>query len=68
MNRFDIVLGHYVYCSLHHGGQWSPLYARLCRIMSYFDPGPMFSETRFFEDDDYAEAREVYESLAGTSP
>lgn len=38
-DRFQIVLGHYVFCMLWHGGQTCPLYARLCRIDRYFKPG-----------------------------
>ncbi len=65
MNRFDIVLGHYVFYVLHHSGQSSEFYLRLSRIRQYFAPGGMFSETRFFdsEEQDYDGAREVYISL-----
>jgi hypothetical protein len=38
-NRFDIVEGHllaYMHC---HGGQWSPEYARMCKIRRYYKPG-----------------------------
>ena len=38
-NRFDIVEAHYWYCAHYHGGQWSDLYRRLCRISEYFSPG-----------------------------
>jgi hypothetical protein len=65
MNRFDIVLGHYVFCSQHHEGQTSELYERLSRITGYFNPGALFSESRFFDprEKDYAAAREVYQAL-----
>lgn len=38
-DRFDIVEAHYAFCCDHHEGQWSELYARLCRIQRYFKPG-----------------------------
>lgn len=38
-DRFQIVLGHYVFCLLWHGGQTCELYQRLCRIGRYFEPG-----------------------------
>ena len=42
-NRFDIVEAHYAYACDHHYGQSSWLYARLCRIQRYFNPGSMWS-------------------------
>ena len=65
MTRFDIVLGHYVFCSQHHEGQASERYERLSRITRYFKPGALFSETRFFDTSvaEYEEAREVYRAL-----
>jgi hypothetical protein len=65
MTRFDIVLGHYVFCSQNHGGQGSSLYERLCRITRYFKPGAGFSESRFFDRKvrGYEAAREVYQAL-----
>ena len=65
MDRFDIVLGHYVFCTQHHSGQGSDLYQRLCRVTAYFTPGAAFSETRFFDpaESDFTEAREVYRAL-----
>ena len=69
MHRFAIIEGHYLYASLHHGGQGCPLYARLCRIGEYFKPGPMWSESRILEPDDpfdeNRETREVYANLVG---
>lgn len=65
MDRFAIVLGHYVFCSLHHEGQGSERYERLSRITGYFNPGPLFSETRFLDPtvSGFEEAREVYRAL-----
>ena len=50
-DRFSIVEGHYLYCILHHEGQFSDLYARMCRISEYFTPGPMWSESRLLENE-----------------
>jgi hypothetical protein len=65
MDRFDIVLAHYVFCTLHHSGQASDLYARLSRISGYFEPGRLFSETRFLDPTvtGFESAREVYRAL-----
>ena len=40
-DRFDIVEAHYLFCEHYHSGQWSPEYARLCRISRYYKPSPM---------------------------
>lgn len=67
MSRFDIVLGHYVFCSQNHGGQGTALYSRLSRIQGYFKPGAAFSETRFFDtkESELEEARRVFRNLCG---
>jgi hypothetical protein len=51
-DRFAIVEGHYLYCTLWHEGQFSDLYKRLCRIGEYFTPGAMWSESRILENED----------------
>ena len=38
-DRFDIVEAHYWFTAHYHGGQFSDLYSRLCRIGRYFSPG-----------------------------
>lgn len=38
-DRFDIVEAHYWFAVHYHGGQWSDLYAKQCRISRYFNPG-----------------------------
>jgi len=65
MTRYDIVLGHYMFCLMHHTGQACPRYARLCRIVRYFKPGLRCSETNFLQDryGEYEAAREVYYNL-----
>lgn len=64
-SRFDIVLGHYVYNLLHHEGQWSDKYARLCKITCYFSPGRLFSEEEFLNNTKEEDllAKEVYDNL-----
>ena len=37
-DRYDICMAHYTFCMDYHEGQWSPLYARLCRIGKYLKP------------------------------
>ena len=43
IDRFDYCEGTYVFCSEHHSGQSSELYARLCRIGQWFKPGVLWS-------------------------
>lgn len=38
-NRFQIVLGYYVFCLFWHNGQGCRFYERMCRIEKYFNPG-----------------------------
>tara|TARA_Y100000034_G_scaffold76900_1_gene92345 strand:- start:201 stop:467 length:267 start_codon:yes stop_codon:yes gene_type:complete len=40
-NRFDIVEAHYWHAVDWHGGPWSDLYAKQCRIERYYTPGIM---------------------------
>ena len=56
-DRFDIVEAHYLYCRDWHGGQWSKLYLRLCRIQRYFRPNDLCYDT--LSDN----GREVYDRL-----
>lgn len=42
-DRFDIVAAHYFHAMHYHSGQWSDLYAKLCRISGYFKPSPMWN-------------------------
>ena len=37
-DRWDIVEAHYWFAVHYHGGQFSDLYAKLCRISRYFKP------------------------------
>lgn len=65
MSRFDIVLGHFVFCSQHHEGQGSKLYEELSQITRYLNLSPLFSESRFFDpvEAEFANARTVYREL-----
>jgi hypothetical protein len=38
-DRFAIVEAHYWFCVNYHNGMTCDLYARLCRIKEYFQPG-----------------------------
>lgn len=38
--REDVIIAHYCFYVLHHGGQGSPEYARLSKISTYYNPGP----------------------------
>ena len=60
VGRFDVVIGHYMFYMLHHSGQWSPEYKRLCKICSYFRPSPLGID---LEADENFGAREVYNEL-----
>jgi PIN domain nuclease of toxin-antitoxin system len=46
MDRFDIVHAYYLFNSHYHGGQASPEYARLSRILSYYRPASDRFENR----------------------
>jgi hypothetical protein len=54
-DRFDIVEAWYLTLAECHSGQWSPEYARLCRILEYFTPGSLFSFDSLNEN-----SREIY--------
>ena len=59
-DRFDIVEAWYLALSHCHGGQWSPEYARLSKITTYFRPSPLLSVDTLSEN-----AREIYETACG---
>jgi len=62
-SRFDICLGHLVYCQQWYDGQADPLYARQCKISRYLKISPLFSFEKFQTEDEYEVARWVYENL-----
>ena len=49
---FQVMAAAYAWCSLNHGGQWSPEYALLCAID--FNPEQSWSESRELEENEYA--------------
>lgn len=58
-DRFDIVEAHYAFCCDWHGGQWSSLYERLCRIQRYYRPSPMWKGYASLTDN----GKEIYDRL-----
>jgi hypothetical protein len=62
-DRFDIAAAYYLYYCDYHSGQWSPEYARLCRILRYFRPSPMVECLDRLSDN----AQEIYHRLETTS-
>ena len=40
-DHWDVVEAHYWFSVHYHGGQFSELYAKTCRISRYFTPGMM---------------------------
>lgn len=57
-NRFDIAEAYYCYFVNWHGGQWSPEYARLSKLLKSFKPRADLS-VETLEDN----GREIYESI-----
>ncbi len=56
-DRFDIVEAWYLALCHCHGGQWSPEYARLCKLSRSFKPSPFLSVETLSEN-----AREIYDN------
>lgn len=56
-NRFDIAEAWFLALSHCHGGQWSPEYARLCKLMRSFKPSPLLSVSTLSDN-----GREIYEA------
>jgi len=42
-----MLINVHLFCTLHHGGQWCPLYEVLCS--TEFSPGLMWSESAILE-------------------
>lgn len=59
-DRFQVVGAHYLWLAHHHGGQGSPEYARLCRILRYFRPSPLLNDDIRRGDET---VREIYLAL-----
>tara|TARA_R100001443_G_scaffold115470_1_gene133309 strand:+ start:974 stop:1174 length:201 start_codon:yes stop_codon:yes gene_type:complete len=62
-DRFDIVEAHYWHAVDSHGGQASPLYAKLCRISRYYNPGCGHRGFDSLTDN----GKEIYNSLLETT-
>lgn len=60
-DRCDIVEAHYLFCCDYHEGQWSGLYAKLCRIGKYFEPSHVFNYDTLTEN-----GQVIYDNLVET--
>lgn len=49
-NRLDIIEAYYLYFSLFHTGQSSVEYKRMCKMLRYFTPSPIFSVNSLSEN------------------
>ena len=58
-DRFDIVSAHYAHAVDWHGGMWSELYAKQCRISEYFTPGMGWDGFESLSDN----GKEIYNQL-----
>lgn len=58
-DRFQIVLGHYLFACHYHNGQSSDLYLKLCRIGRYLTLSPLWQDDDLFDDENMI-ALEVY--------
>jgi len=57
-DRFDICEAWYLWLSHNHEGQWSAEYARLCRLLEYFTPGPLLTLDSLSDN-----ARAIYDAI-----
>ncbi len=58
-DRYDIACAWYHYLSENHGGQYSPEYARLSRLLTWFRPGA----SEEYLDGISENARAIYDRL-----
>ncbi len=58
-DRFDIVEAYYSYYCDYHTGMWSDEYKRVCNILTYFKPSPMFNGYDSLSDN----GKEIYNNL-----
>jgi hypothetical protein len=56
---WDTIEAHYAFCTDFHGGQWSPEYARLCRLGRFFKPGRAWVGFKSLSD----EGKAIYSGL-----
>ena len=57
-DRFDVCEAWFLFLCHTHGGQGTPEYARLCRLLEYFTPGPMLTAETLGDN-----ARAIYDDL-----
>ena len=57
-DRFNICEAWFLFLCHTHGGQWSPEYARLCRLLKHFSPSPLLSVESLGDN-----ARAIYDNL-----
>lgn len=58
-DRWDIAAAWHLYLQHTHGGQWSPKYARLCKLRRWYRPSP----SEEFVDGLSENARAIYDQL-----
>ena len=58
-DRWDIVSAHWQHAVDWHGGMWSELYAKQCRISQYFSPGMGWEGFESLSDN----GKEIYNQL-----
>lgn len=58
-DRYDILSAHYCFACDWHQGQFSDLYARLCRIQQVFSPGLLWRGYQSLSDNGKA----IYDQL-----
>lgn len=58
-DRFDICEAWYLYLSEYHGGQFSPEYARLSKLLESFTP----RDTLYDRNDLHENGQEIYNAL-----
>lgn len=62
-DRFDICEAWYLWLCDNHGGQWSPEYRRLSRMLKYFRPRPSLEVDTLSEN-----GRAIFENLCWIRP
>ena len=58
-DRFDIIQAYYAFYSDYHQGQSSYYYSRMCKILNYYTPSPLFNGYDSLSDN----AKFIYDDL-----
>jgi hypothetical protein len=58
-DRYDIVEAYYAFYTDYHGGKSSSEYIRLCHILTYFKPSPLFKGYESLSEN----GKEIYDNL-----